>query len=138
MAGLKEVVKSGVRDGYSALKTLIKNRFPMVNLHLLEEAPESAVRRKVIEEDLAKANAGQDVDVLEAAQRLLHMVKESAPEIAGAIGVDLQDVETASLTISDVITAGAGVSAHRIKSDGPIEISGIRAGVQQAASSKKN
>jgi hypothetical protein len=116
---------------------LIKTRFEHVNLDLLEKAPDSVARKKVVEEDLRKAKAGEDREVLEAAQALLQLVMKSAPNLAGTIGVNLQDIEAASLRISNVVASGTGVNVSRAKTTGPIDITGVQAGRTQETASKK-
>ncbi len=44
----KEVVSAVVKDAYTALKDLIKKRYPKVSVDQLEEAPELKNRRAVV------------------------------------------------------------------------------------------
>jgi hypothetical protein len=136
-AGLKDVTETVVTETYSALKKLIESRYKKVNLTLLESAPQSTARQKVVEEDLKEVGAGEDLEVLENAQRLLRLVLENSPRAASAIGVDLKNVETASLAIDNVISSGGGVRINHLKTPGSIEIRNVRAGVEEDPSSKK-
>ena len=55
----KEIVSAVVKDSYSKLKELIRNRYPKVSVDQLEQAPESKNRRAVVEEDLTASAAGR-------------------------------------------------------------------------------
>ncbi|MCH8876164.1 MAG: hypothetical protein IIA89_05000 [Chloroflexi bacterium] len=91
-AGLKPTAEQAVKDAYAALKALIQRKYANVSLAQLEEAPESESRRAVVEEDLAKTNAGEDEELLRQAKELLDTIQTHAPEAAGAIGIDLEDI----------------------------------------------
>jgi hypothetical protein len=82
----------------------------------------------VVEEDLAKASAQQDEELLKLAKQLLDAIQAHSPEAAGAIGVDLEDIKGASLRIADVIATGTGVKAKKVDIGGDIDIRGVRAG----------
>ena len=62
----KEVVSALIKDAYTALKDLIRNRYPKVSIEQLEQAPESKNRRAVVEEDLSSSGAGQDTELATA------------------------------------------------------------------------
>ncbi len=137
-AGLQGIAEQTIKDAYDGLKKLIQSRYAKVNLAQLEEAPESKARRAVVDEDLAKAGADHDEEVLRHAKALMDLVRDRKPEAAGAIGVDLEDVKGASLRIANVIASGAGVRARRAEIDGDIDISGVRAGVRGDNSAKNS
>src|SRR3954470_21122225 len=105
----KEVVSGLVKDAYTALRNLVKNRYPKVSIEQLEQAPESKSRRAVVEEDLSAAGAGQDTELLAVAQKMTELIRRQAPNIAEAIGVDLKDVEAANLRLADIAASGTGV-----------------------------
>jgi hypothetical protein len=123
------VVSALVKDLYAALKGLVKSRYPNVSVDHLEQAPESKARRAGVEEDLTAANAGQDVEVVAAAQKLIAVVQQHAPGAAAAIGVDLKDVSAANLRLSNIAAAGTGVQVHRGTFTGDIDIRNVLAGV---------
>ena len=108
-AALHSTVEQGVKDGYAALKALIQRKYAQVSLDQLETNPSSKSRRGVVEEELAAAGADTDVEVLQKAQELLEIIQRQAPEMAAAIGVDLQDIEGAALAIRRVTATGTGV-----------------------------
>ncbi len=97
----KEVVSALVKDAYTALKDLIKNRYPNVSLEQLEQAPGSNNRRAVVEEDLTVSGAGQDTELLAVAHKLIELVQQQAPAVAPAIGIDLKDIAAANLRRAD-------------------------------------
>jgi hypothetical protein len=127
-AALQSTVEQGVKDGYAALKRLIQRKYTQVNLDQLEANPSSKNRRGVVEEDLKAARADQDAEVLQKAQELLEIIQRQAPEAAAAIGVELKDIEGASLAIRRVTAAGAGVKVEQGKFTGDVTIEDVQAG----------
>jgi hypothetical protein len=127
-AALQSTVEQGVKDGYAAPKTLLKGKYAQVNIDQLEANPSSKSRRGVVEEDLKAAGADTDAEVLQYAQALLEAIQRQAPETAAAIGVDLKDLEGASLAIRRVIATGAGVKVEQGKFSGDITIEDVHAG----------
>ena len=129
-AGLKETVPQAVKDGYAALKALLKRKAPAAvpSVEQLEQAPDSKARRAVVEEDLGKVGAATVGELLVQAQELLTSIEELAPQTAEVIGVSLKDIKGASLVIRDVLSAGGGVKIDQAEIAGDITIEGIRAG----------
>lgn len=126
-----ELVKAVVKDGYDKLKGLIKSRYPGVSVELIEQAPDSKPRRDVVEQDLGKAGAASDAELVEVAQQLIELVRQQIPGAAAAIGVDLKDVEAANLRLRDIVASGTGVKLERGRFSGDIDISNVRAGVKR-------
>jgi hypothetical protein len=127
-AALQSTVEQVVKDSYAALKGLIQRKYAQVNVDQLEANPSSKSRRGVVEEDLKAAGADQDAEVLQHTQVLLETIQRHAPEAAAAIGVDLKDIEGASLAIRRVISTGTGVKVEQGKFSGDITIEDVRAG----------
>jgi hypothetical protein len=127
-AALKSTVEQAVKDGYTTLKALIQRKYAQVNVEQLETNPGSKSRRGVVEEDLAATGADQDTEVLQYAQALLEAIQRLVPETAAAIGVELKDIEGATLAIRRVTARGAGVKVQRAKLSGDITIEDVRAG----------
>jgi hypothetical protein len=128
----KEVVSALVKDAYDGLKSLIKRRYPKVSLESLEQVPDSRNRRAVIEEDLAASGAAQDSELLAAAQKLIELIRQHAPNAAATTGVDLKDIEAANLRLADIVASGTGVKVEKARLSGDVTISGVRAGLSQA------
>jgi hypothetical protein len=131
-----EVVNSVIRDAYSKVKELIRNRYPRVSIDLLEEAPESKRRRAVVEEDLARYGAGQDLELLAAAHTLADFIEQQASGAANAIGVEIKDVTAANVSLRDIVATGPGVIIKRGQFSGDINVSGIRSGGQGSDAKK--
>jgi hypothetical protein len=129
-AALQSTVEQGVKDSYAALKGLIQRKYAQVNVDALEANPSSKNRRGVVEEELAVVKADQDAEVLQHAQALLEVIQRHAPEMAAAIGVDLKEIEGASLAIRRVTASSTGVKVERAKLSGDITIEDVRAGGQ--------
>jgi hypothetical protein len=125
----KEVVSVMVKDAYTALKDLIKSRYPKVSIELLEQAPGSKNRRAVVEEDLTSSNAGRDTELIAAAHNLIELIQQHQPAAASAIGIDLKDIAAANLRLADIAASGTGVRVEHGTFSGDIDIRGVRAGV---------
>src|SRR4051812_49039460 len=125
----KEVVSAVVKDAYTALKDLIKRRYPQVSVDPIEQMPASKARRGVVEEDLTSAGAGQDVELAAAAQALVELIQKQEPAAAQAVGVDLKEVSAANLRLADIVASGGGVKVEKGTFSGDIDIRGVRAGV---------
>jgi flagellar capping protein FliD len=127
-AALQSTVEQVIKDGYTALKGLIQRKYTQVNVDQLEANPTSKSRRGVVEEDLKAAGADADAEVLQHAQMLLEAIQRQPPETAAAIGVDLKEIEGASLAIRRVIATGTGVKVEQGKFRGDITIEDVHAG----------
>lgn len=127
-AGLKPTAAKVVQDAYAGIKALILRKYGETSVGLLEKDPASKARREVVKEELEKSDAGGDPEILAQAKALLDAVQQHAPEAAAKIGVDLEEIRGASLRISDIIAAGAGVKVRKAEIAGDIEIKGVRAG----------
>jgi hypothetical protein len=128
-AGLQPVVAQAVKDGYAAVKGLITRKYSRVNVDLLEQDPASEGRRVVVKEDLAKTDAGKDEELLHAAETLLEAIERQAPETARAIGVDVEDIKAAALTIKGIRAHGSamGVIARNLDVAGQVHIEDVQA-----------
>ena len=51
-ATLQPTITPAVKDAYDGLKSLIKRKYPNINVDRLEGSPESRARRIILEEDL--------------------------------------------------------------------------------------
>ena len=111
-------------DGFAGLEAVLQ-----VGVDQLEANPVSQSRRGVVAEDLKAVGADRDAEVLLHAQALLEAIQRQAPE-AAAIGVDLKDIEGASLAIRRVTAAGTGVKVEEGAFRGDITIEDVHAGPQ--------
>ncbi len=136
-SGLKSTAEQAVKDVYVDLKELLKRKYTTVNVEVLEQSPDSEPRRAVVKEDLASANAETDAELLHKVKALLDTIQSQAPDTGAAIGVDLKDIKAASLTIKGVIATGTGIKLEKVETSGDITLTGVQAGGQGEASSKK-
>jgi hypothetical protein len=129
-SALKNTTENIFKDCYAALKSLIIHKFPQTttSVEQLEQVPDSKARQNLVEEDLTKAGAIEDLDVLLKAKELLELIEKKAPAMASVIGVDLEDIKGGALRISDIISTGAGVKIKGAEIGGDIEIKGVHAG----------
>jgi hypothetical protein len=128
-AALQSTVEQVVKDGYAALKGLIQRKYTQVNIDLLEQDPASEGRRVVVKEDLARTTAGTDEELLHAAEALLEAIERNNPTTAHTIGVDIEDIKAAALTIKNIRAHGSatGVRARNLDVGGKVDIEGVQA-----------
>jgi len=133
VAGVKDTAVKAIKDAYAGLKRLITDRYAQVDVSEVEKKPDSKPKRDSLAEDLADAGAGEDVELLDAARRVLAVVRENSPQAAAAVGVDLERIEAAAVRIREVIATGGGVRGRDWAVSGDIDISGVRGGDLPAA-----
>jgi hypothetical protein len=132
-AGLKPTAEQAVKDAYGALKALIRRKYAAAaaSVEHLEAAPDSKPQRDVVKEDLSKAHAAQDNELLGAARAVLTAVQAHDPGSAQAVGIAFEELSAASLNVSDVQAAGddsaTAVSIRHADIAGPVEIHGVKA-----------
>ncbi|MEV4235280.1 hypothetical protein ACIBJI_08250 [Nocardia sp. NPDC050408] len=130
-AGLTDTAKQGVLDSYQSLRGLITRRYRSVDVGVVEARPEAGSRRVVLAEELARAGAADDQELLTAAHHLLQLIEEHSPQAAQAVGVTLTRVRAGELKITDIESSGSGVIATDTTVSGTLKIEGLRAGVQE-------
>ena len=136
-AGLKPTAEKAIKDAYEGIKKFIKKKYSKVSVDMLENDPSDVARQEVVKKDLEKVDASSDADLLRQAKVVLEAVQQYAPETASAVGVSLEDIKGASLTIDDIIASGTGVSVKKAEFEGDIKISGVRAGNSEEEVKKK-
>jgi rubrerythrin len=125
-----------VMEAYGKLKERIRNNYPKVSVDLLEQAPQSSSRRAVIEEDLAASGAGDDPELLAAAQTLAELIQKQAPPEVPALSVNPESVTCGSCgaTFHDNPDAGpeerkpcpvCGSRTRRFYAEARIAVSGM-------------
>ena len=80
-AAAKDVVAQVIKDGYAGLKALVVRRFGQKGdveaaLEGVEKKPDSQARQGVLKEELEKAGAAQDAEVVRQAQALLALLEQ--------------------------------------------------------------
>jgi hypothetical protein len=78
--GVTEVSKQGIVDAYDSLKRLLRQTFSQDSALIeavgeLEQKPDSAARKAVLQEEVKAAGAEQQPDIRHAAQALLDQLK---------------------------------------------------------------
>jgi hypothetical protein len=128
VAGLGDTAKQAVVDAYQKLKALVSGRYSLVGVESLEQQPDSVARRAVLAEDLQRAGAEGDQELLAAAQALIAVVRAHEAAAGVAVGVDLERVSAAALRIRQVESTGTGVRVVGGTFEGDIEIGSVKAG----------
>lgn len=126
-AALEPTTKQAVKDAYDGLKALIKRKWGEVGIESVERDPKSVKRRDVLMEDLEKAGAAPDEEVMKQAQEVIRAVKEHAPQAAKAAGISLSELEAAgSINVRELV--GMNISVNKLKAGQDINIEGLRSG----------
>jgi hypothetical protein len=126
-AALEPTTKQAVKDAYDGLKALIKRKWGEVGIESVERDPKSVKRRDVLMEDLEKAGAAPDEEVMKQAQEVIRAVKEHAPQAAKAAGISLSELEAAgSINVRELV--GSNISVNKLKAGQDINIEGLRSG----------
>jgi hypothetical protein len=127
-AAMKDTASAAVKDAYAAVKRLIQRNYVSVDVTAVEKKPESEAKRTSLQEDLADAGAAEDTELRDLAQALTESLKNDAPDVGPAIGVDLEGVEAEFLRVHSVEAEGTGVKVRKGKFSGGIHIGSVRAG----------
>jgi hypothetical protein len=135
-AALKPTAEAAIKDVYAGIKTLIQDKYKGINVDLIESGIKSGSlsksRQAVVKEDIEKTGAGNDEEILRQAKKLLDAVQnhESSLTAAAAVGIDLKDIQGASLTLERILAEGksaTGVKAEGMNITGDIRISDVQA-----------
>ncbi|MEU6190493.1 MULTISPECIES: hypothetical protein [Nocardia] len=130
-AGLGELVKQTVVDSYNSVRRMISDRYEVIEAEVVGVAsePEEPLRRQLLAKKLTQVGAGEDVELVAAAQQLLRLVAEQAPQAAEIVGVQLNRVDAAGdIEVTDVaVQGGIGVQANDVATGGSMTIRGVRA-----------
>ena len=138
-ASAKDLASAAVKDAYSGLKALVVRKYASVDLAPVERMPESANKRGSLEEDLAKAGAGDDTELRALARALADALAKDAPEAAPAIGLHLRDWESDSLRIGAVeVAKGIGVVIEGARMRGAARVGDVRVGTPQPGKEERD
>jgi hypothetical protein len=128
-AVFKDTAGQAVKDAYAGLKRLIIDRYRSASIELVEQDPTSQGRELVLKEDLQKADADKDEELLRRAQAVLDAIEQQPVEQTAALGVDLEWVKAANVRVKEIIAAGTGFRARNVETSGDIDLVSVRAGV---------
>ena len=84
-SGTKDIAKKGIVDAYQAIKKIIQSKFGVENkvssaITNLENDPESKGQQMVLTEQVVKAKAHQDADIVRIAEDLMKKIKQMPGE----------------------------------------------------------
>src|SRR5260370_3897391 len=91
-AALKPTTEQAIKDAYAGIKGLIQRKFRRVDVAVLETDPASKARQAVVQQDLEKAGAGQDENLLRKAQSLLDAIQTHSPDVPNSTTLDREAV----------------------------------------------
>ena len=80
VAGASKIGEQAIVDSYAKLKDLLKRKFGTKSevvkaVKSLETKPDSLARKQVVAEEVTAVRADQDLELLQAAQALLEIIK---------------------------------------------------------------
>jgi hypothetical protein len=127
-AGLGGTAKNAITDGYSALKTFLKNRYGSVRVETLEEEPASKAKQQMVEEDLQNTGARSDEELLRLAQSVVRLILERAPDTVQAVGLSIEGLEAGELLADNIQSSGPAVVVKDTKVAGKAEFRNLRGG----------
>lgn len=122
-AGTAQVVAEKIGGGaYTKLKQLIQDKFGKESelvdaVDTLEKDPNSKSRQGLVQEEVKKARADQDAELLEAAQTLLHAL-ESTPEgkqVVSKFRIDMKNSQVG--VIGDHAKVEGGIHIGPVKKE---------------------
>ncbi|MGW6119987.1 hypothetical protein ACWFRF_13155 [Nocardia sp. NPDC055165] len=126
VAGLTDSAKQAVADAYAALKGVLIRKYAAIDVAMVEAKPDSAARQDVLEAELVEAGAHGDSELRDAAEQVLWIVHEYAPQAAEVVGVKLTHVSAGELEVSKIRVKGAvGVVAQDVQVTGRFVISDV-------------
>ena len=131
--GITKVVEQGIVDAYNGLKAIIQKKYGENSkvsqaVEAVAEEPDFEPNQATLDARVQQAGVDQDPEVAQAVQQLLDELKKR-PERVAATGVNMEQVEAASIRIKEVLSSGTGVNMKGVKASGDIEIGSVRAGV---------
>ncbi len=123
IAGAPSVGAQAIKDAYAGLTTLIVRRFgnkpdAQKAVEDLEKKPESAGRKATAEEELKEAGAGDDAEIVAAAQTLMKALKDHG--VAGAQSFTAHAEGGSTLVQGNdnsVATGGSVIAKGKVKGD---------------------
>jgi hypothetical protein len=113
-AAAKNVGGQAVQDAYGGLKKLIADHFKRGRaVEALEEDPSSETQKKALEEGLAKSEAAQNPQTLDAtlakAKDLVQLLQNAPrPELQHALGARIGELEAMNARFGEIEVTGAG------------------------------
>ncbi|MGI4795008.1 MAG: hypothetical protein ACRYG8_13220 [Janthinobacterium lividum] len=129
IAAASGVATSLVTDAYGGLKALVVGRFKRpATIDALEEDPSSDTQKAAVAEALSKSGAADDPEVQDLARQLAAALAGMDALNAGAMGLDIEDLQAASVRLVDIVSQGTAVRIRRTTVTGTFEAEGIRSG----------
>ena len=127
-AGVKGTAEQVIKDAYTGLKALIQGRYKEVQLTALEQQPGSKAKRDSVAEELIKAGAAGDHELLAKAKALIDGVEKHDRAAVETVGIDLEKVKAAYLKVKTVTSQGTGVRVKNSDFSRGIDIDGVQSG----------
>ncbi|NOS89597.1 MAG: hypothetical protein HOP34_13850 [Methylococcaceae bacterium] len=129
VASAKPTTEKVITDLYGGLKALIQSKYNDVQLAAVEKKPDSPAQKAALQEILQDANADKDTELLQQAQALLKAISEQPPQVAQAMGINIDHVQAANARLQEIIVSGeqaVGVQVKNSEFSGDIDISKVK------------
>lgn len=126
LTGLTDSAKQAVADAYTTLKGVLTRKYSTVDVTMVEARPESLARQDVLVAELVEAGVDSDGELQSAADHVLRLVHEHAPQAAELVGVKLTRVRAGELEITNIRAKGAfGIDAEHVQVTGKFVIKDV-------------
>jgi hypothetical protein len=132
---LKGVATEAIKSAGAALNARIHKLYPAAHVSVaqLEQQPASKALQAVVGEDLERAGAFTDPELLRLAQAVVVLIQQQPPNVARSIGVDVGELDQANVTFGNVV-AGKGATGVKIAkvASGSLEFGDVTASGEAA------
>jgi WD40 repeat protein len=111
---------------YYKLKDVFSTSYSRIDLAALEQQPYSQIRRKIVREELELLDFRTDPELLVATQELLSNYDQENLAPNDTVGVSIEKIQAASLTIRDVQSLHSGIRINDSQFTKDITIENVR------------
>ena len=126
VAALKDTAGQAVKDAYSGLVKLVKDRYGkekrvVESVEFLEKDPADTDRQGVLAKAMTSVSVSPDKAVTDALEKLLTVLERHAPEAGAAVGVDIGVLRATALDMQSIQAPmqGTGVRITEANISGP-------------------
>jgi hypothetical protein len=107
-AALKDTTNQAIKDAYTGLKQLLKERYSFASVALIEKKPDNKSFQKAAEDELKDSNALQDNDIFQMAVEVLNAIESLAEGEVESWGVDVETLKAGRNVLLENISGEIG------------------------------
>jgi hypothetical protein len=136
-AVIKGAASEAGKEAYGRVKKIIEDRYPSVDLSVLNKDPASEHRRALIASELDDAGIIKDPDLLREVQKLIGILHQESPNTESIVGVSIDELVAGSARLSDIASTGSGIKIKKATLDRDLIINNVTAGAVGGRTTKK-